>query len=620
MIFSWTDAASKQNAYHQAQELVEQDAHEFWRRESKRLMWHKDFSAVHDEQFAGGSWFVDGELNVSVNCLDRHIAQGLGKKNAILFEDEAGKSKNYTYQDLLHLTNNTATILDKRGIGAGDRVVIYMPMIPEAVASMLACARIGAIHTVVFGGFAKEALVDRIHDAQAKAVITAEKTQRKGALLHLNQTVLDALADQRSASITTVLCFGLNQSDRNDVVIPYEEQASWPEHIKNPPGFCAQHPLFILYTSGTTGKPKGIYHATGGYLTQVVSTTQWVFDLSDDDRYWCSADVGWITGHSYITYGPLALGKTIFMFDGALNWPDVSRVYQLIERHKITVLYTAPTAIRMFMRAGEEHKAHHDLSSLRLLGSVGEPINPEAWLWYSRVFGQNRCPIIDTWWQTETGAMMITPIPHISRQKPGSATQPFLGICAEIVDEHGHKVSANHSGFLVIKKPWPSLARGIWGDQERFLDTYFKKMKGVYFTGDGAKIDAEGDFIISGRIDDVVNISGHRLGTAEIESALVAHTSVAEAAVVGIPDEITGQRLVAFVLLMNGVLPSEKLADILKNHVKTSIGSFARPAQIYFERVLPKTRSGKIMRRLLRARALGETVTADLSTLDEATV
>lgn len=612
--FSWKTPEEKQSSYAAATKLAHED---FWQREAHRLTWSKPFEQVHDGNFAGGQWFLRGELNVSVNCLDRHIENGLGEKTAIVFENEAGLVRKLNYRELLAMTCDIAAILLERGVGSGDRVAIYMPLRPEAIASMLACARIGAIHTVIFGGFAKEALVDRIHDAQAKAVITAVSTSRKGSQIQLKNIVDEAIGDPRCHSITTILCFDEKKTPSDPRQVCFSSRKDWPERVKNPEAFDAQHPLFILYTSGTTGKPKGIYHASGGYLTQVTSTTQWVFDLNSDDLYWCTADVGWITGHSYVTYGPLALGKSIFIFEGALNYPKAHRIYELIEKHSITVLYTAPTAIRMFMAAGTEHKGNHDLSSLRLLGSVGEPINPEAWRWYSRVFGEDRCEIVDTWWQTETGAMMIVPIPAVDKTKPGSASKPFLGIDAQIVDEHGRACPANESGFLLIKKPWPALARGIWGDQKRFLETYFEKIPGVYFTGDGAHIDHEGDVHISGRIDDVVNISGHRLGTAEVESALVAHEAVAEAAVVGINDEITGQRLVAFVTLMPTIEPSAALEELLKNQVKSCIGSFARPAHINFTPTLPKTRSGKIMRRLLRSIANGEKITADISTLED---
>jgi acetyl-CoA synthetase len=614
---SFGSVQEKVLAYAAAQKLALKDYKEFWLKESKDLYWQQKPHTIHDGKFMDGQWFLGGKLNASYNCLDRHCLAGRGDHVAIVFENEQGELRKLTYFELLKLTKDIAAILCERGIKPHDRVAIYMPMVPEAVASMLACARLGAVHTVIFGGFSKEALADRIYDAKAEAIITFEQTQRKAQPLLLRTVVDEALKDGRTSTVKTVLSFGLDITAQQGRLIAFRPQEIFPERVENPEGFDAEHPLFILYTSGTTGKPKGIFHSTGGYLTQVTSTTKWVFDLRDQDLYWCTADVGWITGHSYVTYGPLALGKSIFIYDGALNWPDTSRFYQLIDKHAISVLYTAPTAIRMFMRAGEE--TSHDLSSLRLLGSVGEPINPEAWHWYRRVFGADRCEIIDSWWQTETGAIMISPIEHISRQKPGSASTPFLGIHAQVVNEDGQKVLPKQTGFLVIKHPWPSMARGIWGDQERFYQTYFKRFPGVYFTGDGASVDAEGDFTIGGRIDDVVNVSGHRLGTAEIESALVAHKSVAEAAVIGIPDDITGQRLVAFVLLMNDASPSDELNRDLKEHVKNAIGSFAKPSEIHFARSLPKTRSGKIMRRLLRAKALGEPV-SDLSTLDDATI
>ncbi len=613
--FSWTSKEEKLHAFEQAYKLSLENVDEFWRREALRLLWAEKFHTVHDGQFIGCQWFLGGKLNVSVNCLDRHIEQGHQDKIAIVYENEQGEVRKLTLGDLHKLTCNIATLLYERGVREHDRVAIYLPMIPEAIASMLACARLGAIHTVVFGGFSKNALADRIYDAKAKAVITAESSIRKGQAILLRNIVDEALTDSRCNSVSSVLCFGF-KGKSNNITIPYEPPSSWPDAVKKPCAFSSEHPLFILYTSGTTGKPKGLLHTSGGYLTQVASTMAWVFDLKDDDLFWCSADVGWITGHSYVAYGPLALKKSIFIYDGAINYPKSSRIYELIDKHKISVLYTAPTAIRMFMQAGEELRKSFSLSSLRLLGSVGEPINPEVWLWYRRVFGQNALEIIDSWWQTETGSMMITPMEKISSQKPGSASKPFLGIKAHVVDDKGQDLNTLAQGYLVVKKPWPSMARGIWGDQERFIDTYFNKIAGVYFTGDGAKIDQDGDFFISGRIDDVVNVSGHRLGTAEIESALVAHNSVAEAAVVGIPDELTGHQLVAFVTLMPGWQPTNELAGDLKEHVKIAIGSFARPSTIYFEPSLPKTRSGKIMRRLLRARAAGEEILSDISTLD----
>lgn len=613
--FGWASKAEKLQAFKEASKLSLENVDEFWRREALRLSWAEKFHTVHDGNFIGCQWFLGGKLNVSVNCLDRHIEQGHQNKLAIIYENEQGQVRKLSYGDLHKLTCNIATLLYERGVRENDRVAIYLPMFPEAIASMLACARLGAIHTVVFGGFSKNALADRIYDAKAKAVITAESTIRKGQSIHLRNIVDEAVADSRCNSVSLVLCFGF-KGDNNGITIPFTESLSWPNAVIKPQAFSSEHPLFILYTSGTTGKPKGLLHVSGGYLTQVVSTMAWVFDLKDDDIFWCSADVGWITGHSYVAYGPLALNKSIFIYDGAINYPKSSRIYELIDKHSISVLYTAPTAIRMFMQAGEEIRNDFSLSSLRLLGSVGEPINPEVWLWYRRVFGRDTCEIIDSWWQTETGSMMITPMEQISSQKPGSASKPFLGIKAHVVDDQGQDLNTWAQGYLVVKKPWPSMARGIWGDQERFIDTYFNKIAGVYFTGDGAKVDNDGDFFISGRVDDVVNISGHRLGTAEVESALVAHNSVAEAAVVGIPDKLTGHQLVAFVTLMKSFQASDELASELKEHVKMAIGSFARPSTIYFEQSLPKTRSGKIMRRLLRARAAGEEILSDISTLE----
>lgn len=615
--FDWKSPEEKKIAYQRASALVANDVNDFWRMEASRLYWQTPFHTVHNGKFSDAQWFLGGKLNVSVNCLDRHVHEGRGKVTAITFENEQGEERSISYERLLEITCHISRILQERGVKAGDRVAIYLPMIPESVASMLACARIGAIHTVIFGGFSKEALAERIHDAKAIAIITAEHCQRKGKPLNLADVVSEALKDPRCESIKTILMIGAGAKKTDERYVAYDEQRDLPASIKQPPSFDAEHPLFILYTSGTTGKPKGIFHTTGGYLTQATSTTKWVFDLRSSDLYWCTADVGWITGHSYVAYGPLALGKRLFMYDGALTWPTPRRVYDLIEKHCVTVLYTAPTAIRMFMQAGEEHKGTATLKSLRLLGSVGEPINPEAWNWYHRVFGNGQCPIVDSWWQTETGAMMIVPVEHVSHQKPGSASTPFLGIKATVIDDHHRPSAPEETGYLVIEKPWPSMARGIWGDQKRFIDTYFSQVPGAYFTGDGAKIDEAGDFTISGRIDDVVNVSGHRLGTAEIESALVAHESVAEAAVVGIPDPLTGQRLCAFVVLMHDVEGNENLSEQLKDHVKKQIGSFARPSTITFQKGLPKTRSGKIMRRLLRSVAQGERITSDTSTLED---
>ena len=610
--FSWNSPAEKKIAYNKAKDL---DYKDFWHHEAQALTWHKPFEEIHDNKFAQGNWFINGKVNASFNCLDRHLINN-SHKIAITFENEEGTVQKLSYKELYELTCHIATILHNRGIKAGDRVAIYMPLTPQAIASMLAVARIGGIHTVIFAGFAKESLIDRIEDCQAAAIITSKSTKRKGQEINLKNIVDEAIKDPRCQSIDTILSFDCLPST-NEKEVNFSIQEHWPDCVSNPHGFDAQHPLFILYTSGTTGKPKGIFHATGGYLVQVACSTKWSFDLIQEDTYWCSADVGWITGHSYVTYGPLLLGKSIFIFEGALNYPNPKRVYELIEKHKITVFYTAPTAVRMFMAAGEQYAQESNLSSLRLLGSVGEPINPEAFNWYKKVFGNNSCPVLDTWWQTETGSIMIAPLPDIHHAKPGFAAIPLLGIDAKIVDENGKECSPNQSGFLVIKQPWPSLARGIWNDQKRFLKTYFEVMPNVYFTGDGAFADLQGHINISGRIDDVVNVSGHRLGTAEIESALITHNAVAEAAVVGISDAITGQKLIAFVTLMPNSIPSSGLEEELKNQVKNIIGSFAKPAAINFTKILPKTRSGKIMRRLLRSIANGEKITTDISTLED---
>lgn len=566
---------------------------EFWATEAKKLFWQKSFTKVFEGDFSAPQWFLDGKINVSENCLDRHIKNGLGSKTAIIWEKENEENGKISYKELLDLTCSISALLLKKGIKAGDRVAIYMPTSVEAIASMLACARIGAIHTVIFGGFSLESLIDRIFDCQAKIIITQDKVQRKGNILHYKNIVDEALKNKKTSSIENVICFPL-KLDKAEMVYPK--------------AFLAENPLFILYTSGTTGQPKGLFHTTGGYLTQVSSTMEKVFQLTKDDIFWCTADIGWVTGHSYVAYGPLLLGKTIFIYDGALTYPDMARCYNIIEKYKISVLYTAPTFIRTLMSYGPEIIKNFNLSSLRLLGSVGEPINPEAYRWYAEHVGQNRCLVIDSWWQTETGAMMIVPIPGQSDFIPGSASKPFYGIKAKI----------NEEGVLLIEHPWPSMARGIWNDREnRFFKTYFEKYPKYYFTGDGAKVDEQGNFYISGRIDDVVNISGHRLGTAEVESALVENEAVAEAAVVGIPDDITGQQIVAFVTLMAGFSKSDKLIENLKIQIKDKIGSLASPKEIYIKKSLPKTRSGKIMRRLLKSEAQGIEFNGDISTLED---
>jgi acetyl-CoA synthetase len=618
--YNWQNAEEKLAAFNDAKFLADRDPREFWAKEAARIFWQEPFHEVHNGEFASARWFSGGKLNVSENCLDAQIAKGLGDKKAIIWENEAGESRQLTYHELLVLTKDIATILHEAGVGPGDRVAIYMPMIPEGIASLLAVARLGAIHTVIFGGFAKESLVDRIIDAEAKVIITADFGQRRGQKIGLQKIVNEALQDPRMKGVGTVLCFG---SEVNDEPLPFaktvrfKKPKAWPPHVEKPLGFPSEHPLFILYTSGTTGKPKGLFHTSGGYLVNVVATMAWVFDIKPSDVYWCTADIGWITGHSYVTYGPLASGATIFIFDGALNWPTQAKPYQMIEKYGVTIFYTSPTAIRMLMSQGDRFHESHNLSSLRLLGSVGEPINQSAWHWYHDEIGQKSCPVVDTWWQTETGAMMIAPIPHVNDHKPASASKPLLGVSASIVDEKQNPLAKGQAGFLIIDKPWPSMARGIWGDQERFLATYFAKFPGAYFCGDGARVDHEGDFFITGRIDDVVNVSGHRLSTAEIESALGSHQAVAEVAVVGVSDELTGQKLVAFVVVRSSVNADTELASALSTHVGSTIGSFAKPKTIQFVKGLPKTRSGKIMRRLLRAVANGESVSTDTSTLED---
>ncbi|HXF42238.1 MAG TPA: acetate--CoA ligase, partial [Pyrinomonadaceae bacterium] len=511
--------------------------------------------------------------------------------------------------------------LKKIGVEKGDRIAMYMPLVPELAISMLAAARIGATHTVIFGGFSAEAIRDRVNDCGCKVIITADGGYRRGTEINLKKTVDEALEDAPSIEHVIVL-----KRTGSTVEIKSSRDYWWHEIIGRekaefePESLDSEHPLFVLYTSGTTGKPKGILHSTGGYLTHVAFTTRVIFDLKDSDIYWCTADIGWVTGHSYVVYGPMANGATIFMYEGAPNYPDFDRFWDNIERHKISILYTAPTAIRAFMRWGAEYPAKHDLSSLRLLGTVGEPINPEAWMWYHKVIGEERCPIVDTWWQTETGGILISPIPGVTTTRPGTATRPLPGISADIVNKKGESVAANEGGYLIIRKPWPSMLRTLWGDDERYIKTYWSQVEGCYFAGDGARRDEEGNFWIMGRVDDVINVSGHRLGTAEIESALVSHPLVAEAAVVGRPDDIKGQAIVAFITLEAGREATEALAEELRQHVSKEIGSLAKPDDIRFTDALPKTRSGKIMRRLLRELAASGKVTGDVTTLEDFSV
>ena len=596
---------------------AESDRLAFWESQARELKWEKPWTKVLDWQAPFAKWFLGGEINISVNCLDRHIEAGIGDRVALYFEGEPGDSRAITYSELFQNVKQTANALTELGISKGDRVAIYLPMIPEAIISMLACARIGALHSVVFGGFSADALLARIQDAEAKLVITADGGYRRGTKSALKPAVDEALNGETNVqNVLVVKRTGQDvhwQTGRDvwwhDIV---DRQSSNHQAV----GHDSEHPLFILYTSGTTAKPKGILHTTGGYLTQVAFTTRAVFDLKpESDVYWCTADVGWVTGHSYVAYGPLANGATQVIYEGTPDTPHQGRMWEIIDKYKVSILYTAPTLIRTWMKWGNEIPAKYNLSSLRLLGSVGEPINPEAWMWYREEIGKNRCPIVDTWWQTETGAMMISPLPGITETKPGSAMGALPGISAKVVDDEGKEVSLGSGGYLVLDKPWPSMLRGIWGEPTRYKETYWSRFQGLYFAGDGAKLDRDGAIWLLGRVDDVMNVSGHRISTTEVESALVSHPQVAEAAVVGANDNMTGQGIVAFVILRGGVegANGDQLVKELRAHVGKEIGPIARPRQILVVQELPKTRSGKIMRRLLRDvaenRAVGDATT-----------
>jgi acetyl-CoA synthetase len=620
------DPAFSAAANGQAELYAAADAdHEgFWADQARRYVsWATPFSQVLDWSNAPfATWFADGTLNASYNCLDRHVAAGRGDKVAIHFVGEPGDTRTVTYADLHREVQKAANALTDLGIGKGDTVMIYLPMIPEAVVALLACARIGAPHSVVFGGFSAEALLTRIADAQAKVVITSDGGYRRGTPSALKPAVDDALAAGES-SVEKVLVIRRTGQDTpwtqgRDIWWDDALAAAADTHEAQP--MEAEHPLFILYTSGTTGKPKGIFHTTGGYLTQAAYTNAVVHDVHPDtDVYWCTADIGWVTGHSYIVYGPMALGATQVMYEGTPDTPHQGRWWEIVQQYGVTVLYTAPTAIRTFMKWGDAIPAGFDLSSLRVLGSVGEPINPEAWMWYRDHIGGGRCPIVDTWWQTETGGIMISPLPGVTALKPGSAQRPIPGIGAEVVDDAGHAVPNGGGGYLVLNKPWPAMLRGIWGDPQRYRDTYWSRFEGVYFAGDGAKKDEEGNIWLLGRVDDVMNVSGHRLSTTEIESALVSHPAVAEAAVVGASDEMTGQAVAAFVILREGADTSGDIITALRNHVAKEIGPIAKPKSIMLVKELPKTRSGKIMRRLLRDVAEKREV-GDVTTLADSTV
>jgi acetyl-CoA synthetase len=609
--------AAQANAKAGIYDLAESDRLAFWESQAKELTWEKPWDSVLEWKAPYAKWFVGGKLNASFNALDRHVMAGRGDRVALFFEGEPGDTRTITYADLLVDVKKAANALIEIGVNAGDRVAIYMPMIPEAAVAMLACARIGAAHSVVFGGFSADALLSRIQDADAKVVITADGGFRKGAAFALKPAVDEALKGKTNVEkVLVVKRTGQETAWNNATDIWWDEivNRQSPEHTAQ--AFDAEHPLFILYTSGTTAKPKGIFHTTGGYLTQAAFTHRAVFDLKPEkDVYWCTADVGWITGHSYVVYGPLINGATQVMYEGTPDTPHKGRMFEIIQKYGVTILYTAPTLIRTWMKWGDEFPQAHNLSSLRLLGSVGEPINPEAWMWYREVIGGNRCPIVDTWWQTETGAIMISPLPGVTATKPGSAMTALPGISAKVVDDNGVAVPNGHGGYLILDKPWPSMLRGVWGEDERYKETYWSRFNGIYFAGDGAKLDNDGAIWLLGRVDDVMNVSGHRISTTEVESALVSHAAVAEAAVVGAQDEMTGQGIVAFVILRAGIdhANGDELVKELRAHVTKEIGAIARPRQIMVVNELPKTRSGKIMRRLLKDvaenRAVGDATT-----------
>ena len=604
-------------------EDAERDWQGFWATQALELDWAKEWETILEWDLPFAKWFVGGKLNVSYNCLDRHVDAGHGAQVAFYWEGEPGDTRAVSYQDLLDETCRVANVLRTFGVEKGDRVAIYMGMVPETVATMLACARIGAPHSVVFGGFSAQSLKDRINDAEAKVLVTADGAWRRGAVVALKDIADEALADTPSVERVLVL-----RRTGSDVAMQAGRDVWWHETVPRQSPECvweemdSEDLLYLLYTSGTTGKPKGIMHTTGGYLTQCAYTHKHVFDLRPDtDVYWCTADVGWVTGHSYIVYGPLANRTTSVLYEGTPDFPDKDRLWSIVEKYKVTTFYTAPTAIRTFMKWGDEFPERHDLSSIRLMGTVGEPINPEAWVWYYQVIGGARCPVVDTWWQTETGAIMISVLPGATTLKPGSATFPLPGIQAGIVDDAGAPVGVPGGGYLVLERPWPSMLRGIWGDPQRYRDTYWSRFNGKYFAGDGAKRDDEGYFWLLGRVDDIMLVSGHNISTTEVESALVDHPAVAEAAVVGKADDTTGQAIAAFVTLRAGVEPRDGLVEELRNHVAELIGPIAKPKSILFTEELPKTRSGKIMRRLLRDvaqdQALGDTTTlADPTVVD----
>ncbi|MBC8042847.1 MAG: acetate--CoA ligase [Rhizobacter sp.] len=617
--FAATAHISSFAAYERLYKLAEKNPDKYWSDVAGKYHWFKKWKKVSLWKEPHAKWFLGGTTNVCYNALDVHLTSGRKNKAALIWEGEPGDERTMTYSQLHREVCKFSNVLKKRGIGKGDRVAIYMGMVPELAIAMLACARLGATHNIIFGGFSSQALVDRINDAKAKMVICADGAFRRGQKINLKSAVDAALKD--TPSVENVIVY----QRTGETVTMAEGRDHWWHDLMNLAGdHCdaepldAEHPLFILYTSGSTGKPKGILHTTGGYMVHAANSHRMVFDLKDDDIYWCTADIGWVTGHSYVVYGPLINGATVFMYEGAPNYPDWGRFWSMIQRHRITIFYTAPTAIRAFIRAGDEWVNKFDLSSLRLLGTVGEPINPEAWMWYYTAIGKKKCPVVDTWWQTETGGIMISPLPGATPLKPGTATRPLPGISVDVVHKDGTPCKANEGGFLVVKRPWPSMLRTIYGDDERYKKQYWSDIAGMYFTGDGARKDKDGYIWIMGRVDDVVNVAGHRLGTSEVESALVAHARVAEAAVVAKPDELKGSALVAFVTLKSGgANPTLELKEELRNHVAREIGPIAKPDEIRFTEALPKTRSGKIMRRLLRELAGGGEVKGDVTTLED---
>ena len=620
--FSANALISSEEQYNQMWDQAKDDPATFWGELAKsELDWFQPFSTTMEGEMPETKWFTGGKLNASYQCLDRHLTSARKNKAAIVWEGEPGDTRTLTYQQLHREVCKFANVLKTLGVLAGDRITLYMPMVPELAIAMLACARIGATHSIIFGGFSADAIADRNNDAQAKLVITADGGWRRGKEVPLKANVDAGL--EKSPSVEKVVVL---RRTGGDVDMVPDRDHWWHDLMEQASADCeathvdSEHPLFILYTSGSTGKPKGVLHTTAGYMLGAQMTSRWVFDFKEDDTYWCTADIGWITGHSYIVYGPLANGMTTVMYEGAPNWPDEGRFWELVEKHRVNIFYTAPTAIRAFIKWGDEWPQKYDLSSLRLLGTVGEPINPEAWIWYHKVIGGERCPIVDTWWQTETGGIMISPLPGVTAAKPGSCTKPLPGVVPAIVTEDGKELGANEGGLLVMTQPWPHMLRTLYGDHDRFIETYFAKFDGkFYFAGDGARKDQDDYYWVMGRVDDVLNVSGHRLSTMEVESALVSHELVAEAAVVGFPHELKGEGICCFVI-PKGDMPEEEAKETLKQHVRQQIGAIATPDQIRFTPALPKTRSGKIMRRLLRDIAAGKESSQDTTTLEDKSV